>query len=247
LLYIYRYYSEFLRRFLSIKAFQIPYIGNTPIERWLEVVRYHVKDVVGFESGLFYDMLAANAYATQIDDNRKPLMKEQVENIEDYYKTRNSDIARILLDKNEKLLKLLGQNNDLKINLTPSVPLKELLTTILSKYRGKVVLVDFWATWCGPCMKAHREMSSIKEELKRKGVVFVYIADNSSPKQLWEGKIKGIGGEQYYLTAKEIHYIWGQLKLGGRPTYLIYDRKGQLKQKVLGFPGIQEMKKYLEM
>ena len=242
LLYIYGYYSDFIRHILSAKAFQIPDIENTPIEKWLEVVRNHIKDVVGFDSGLFYDMLAANAYTRQIDDNRKPLTKEQVENIEDYYKTRNSDITRLILDKNKKLLKLLEQNNDLKIKSVPAVPLKDLLSAIVSRYRGKVVLMDFWATWCGPCMRAHQEMSSIKEELKKKGVVFVYIANYSSPKQLWEGKIRGIGGEHYYLNKKEMHYIWNQLKMEGNPTYLIYDKKGRLKQQILGFPGTDTIK-----
>ena len=146
LLYIYGYYSDFIRHILSAEAFQIPNIENTPIEKWFEVVRNHIKDVVGFDSGLFYYMLAANAYTRQIDDNRKPLTKEQVENIEDYYRTRNSDITRLILDKNEKLLKLLEQNTDLKIKSVPAVPLKNLLSTIVSRYRGKVVLMDFWAT-----------------------------------------------------------------------------------------------------
>lgn len=247
LLYTYYYFSpEFLQRFRAIKAFQIPKIQETPIDEWLKGVKNSVKDVVGFDSGLFYDMLAANAYTTQMNDSREPLTKKQLENIRDYYKTKNSDITEILLKKSNEIHELLKKNGDLRINPTPSVAKEKLMNTIMVKYAGKVVMVDLWATWCAPCMKAHEEMKPIKEKLKNEGVTFVYVTDTSSPKQLWEGKIKGIGGEQYYLTHNEIVSIMDRFGFDAFPTYLIYDKKGLLKYKFTGFPGNEKIKNLLE-
>ncbi len=46
----------------------------------------------------------------------------------------------------------------------------------LSFYRGKVVLLDFWATWCGPCMQSIPELVRIQEKYKDKGLVVIGVS-----------------------------------------------------------------------
>jgi thiol-disulfide isomerase/thioredoxin len=245
--YLYSYsYSDFLKKFLSIAAFKIPKIKDIPIDEWLRGVNATVKDVIGFNSGLFYDMLAANAYALQMNDRKEPLTNKQLENISNYFKDNKESYSRILIKKNDELIKSIKESNDLKVNETPSVTKEKLMNTIIAKYKGSVVFVDFWATWCIPCMNAHKDMKPIKDELKDKGVVFVYLTDGSSSKPLWEEKIKGIGGEQYYLTEGEWNFLMDSFSFSGIPTYLIYDKTGQLKHKFTGFPGTDKMREMIE-
>lgn len=236
--YLYCYsYHDFMKAFLVIKAFNIPKIGNTPVEEWLKGVKNSVKNVVGFNSGMFYDMLAANAYDQQMSYGTEALTNKQLANIRNYFIADKKAIGDIILKKNEETAKTLESNKDLKVNKTPVVAKEKLMEAIIAKYKGKVVMVDFWATWCGPCMNAFKEMKPLKKELKGKDVVFVYITSASSPKESWEGQIKQIGGEHYYLTKDEMNYLRENLDFGGIPTYLIYDTNGTLKNKVTGFPG----------
>lgn len=245
--YLYCYsYSEFLQRFLTIAAFKIPKIEDIPIDEWLAGVKTTVQDVTGFNSGLFYDMLAANAYTLQMNDGKEPLTNKQVENISNYYRGNKTEYSKILLRKNEELVKNIVKNNDLIVNKTPAVATDKLTDTIIAKYKGSVVLVDFWATWCTPCMNAHKDMEPLKAELKGKGVVFVYLTNGSSPRPLWEGKIKGIGGEQYYLTDGEWKFVLNSFSFNSIPSYLIYDKTGQLKHMFTGFPGTDKMKEMIE-
>jgi thiol-disulfide isomerase/thioredoxin len=221
-------------------------MNDTPIDIWLSGVKSSMKDVVGFDKGFFYDMLVVNAYTFQLNYKIEPLSKKQVENIKNYFKSNNKEISGILLKRNEEVIKTLEISTDLKINDSVPVSKEKLMETIISRYRGKVVLVDFWDTWCGPCKGAITDMKPLKAELKEKGIVFVYISDVSSPKITWEYEVKAIGGEQYYITKTEANYLWESFGFNGIPSYLIYDKNGELKHKFTGFPGIDKMREMIE-
>jgi thiol-disulfide isomerase/thioredoxin len=281
-----------MNKLLTIEALKIPPINDTPIDKWLTDVKKGMKDVVGFNKGLFYDMLAVNAYTFQMNDKIEPLSKKQIENIKNYFKLNNKEIISILMKNSKEVVKTLENSKDVKINkiltttsesekdnhntnkkeLTVTIPgnnnvpiktyeegadlkvkdsvpvsKEKLMETIISKYRGKVVLVDFWATWCVPCKEAISEMKPLKAELKDKGVVFVYITDVSSPRIRWEYEIKAIGGEQYYLTQSELNYIIDSIEFKGIPSYLIYNKNGELKHKFNGFPGVDEMREKIKV
>ena len=244
-LYNYTYF-EVLQTLLSNKTLNIPAIKDTPVNDWLKEVKIIMDNLIGSDTGLFYDMLAANSYARQFNEELKPLSDKQRENISSYFK--NEEFTKILLKKNEVVIKLEKEKNYFKtvVNKTPAVPKEEVMNAIISKYKGKAVLVDFWATWCGPCLDAMKETREVKNEMHGKDVVFVYITGVTSPQKLWEEKIKIIGGEHYYLTKEEWNYVLESFSIKGIPSYLFYDTKGALKNKVTAYPGSEKMVKMIK-
>ncbi len=203
-------------------------------------------DLIGSDTGLFYDMLTANAYARQFNEELKPLSDKQKENIGSYFK--NEEFTKILLKRNEAVIKLEKEKNYFKtvVNKTPAVPKEAVMNAIIAKYKGKAVLVDFWATWCGPCMAAMKETREVKNEMHGKDIAFVYITNGSSPQKLWEENIKIIGGEHYYLTKEEWRYVMDSFGFEGIPSYLFYNTKGELKNKVTAYPGSEKMLKMIK-
>ena len=242
------WYTEVLEKILNKDILNIPSIGDTPIDEWMKNVRGIMSELVGFDKGLFYDMLVSNSYAMQLNNELKPLSNKQKENIENYFKGKKVEIAKILLRKNDEIINRLAQVESTTVNETPKAPKDKLMDAIVSKYKGKIVVVDFWATWCGPCLEAMKKYREVKSNLKGKNIVFVYITNTSSPKELWDNQIKGIGSEHYYLNGEEWESISSSEKYGfdGIPTYLIFDEAGNLKHKVTGYQGNDEMQKMIE-
>lgn len=118
-----------------------------------------------------------------------------------------------------------------------------LLQVITRPYRGKMVLIDMWNTWCGPCMRAMKSLQPLKEELKE--VVYLYIADETSPEGKWKLTIPDIHGIHYRISNEQSAALGKLYEYPGIPTYFVVNRKGEISYKVTGFPGVEALRNEL--
>lgn len=100
---------------------------------------------------------------------------------------------------------------------------------ILDLYKGKVVYLDFWASWCRPCKNEMPHSATLKEKLKGKDVVFVYISSDRSEgawkKGVDELKIKG----ENYLTSAKVYQDYNALfNVRYIPRYILIDKNGNV-------------------
>ena len=204
-------------------------------------------DMMKARSGLkegWYVQLAEASKLYQAIKDFAPLTPEQQEQM----KALPEACQQYLSIANAALLQAIEANQNktgYTIHEIGEVSDKELFSTLIKPYRGKVILVDFWATWCGPCRNANKQMIPMKEDLKGKDIVYVYLTDETSPKGTWENMITDIHGEHYRLTNKQWAYLKQTFAIEGVPTYLVVDRKGEVKYKSSGFPGVAKMKEEL--
>ena len=148
--------------------------------------------------------------------------------------------------KEQQIAEELSCNESVFFKKYDDVAPENILQTILGNYKGKAVLIDIWATWCGPCRAGHKAMAPMKEQMKGQNVQFVYIASPSSPPTTWQEMIKDIDGDHYYLTEEQYNYILNKYESPSIPTYAIYNIKGEQTYKSIGFPGNDVIRKELE-
>ncbi len=126
----------------------------------------------------------------------------------------------------------------------------DVLSVLAKNYEGKVVVIDFWATWCGPCRQAMKLIDEIKPELQKKGVVFVYLTGETSPLAKWQEMIANIEGDHYRLTKKQWGELCGNLGLLGIPSYMILNKDGSTAYdniKTGGYPGSDVLQNQAEV
>jgi thiol-disulfide isomerase/thioredoxin len=137
---------------------------------------------------------------------------------------------------NKQLVTFIKGKYNLDFNQPNNLSLKALsgeqipFEKILSKNRGRLIYVDFWASWCAPCIKSFPESFKLKEDYRKQGVLFIYISKDEDFSR-WAK-----ASEKYRLEREETFIIDNQftsslmddLKIQSIPRYLLFDKNGSL-------------------
>ncbi len=188
-------------------------------------------------SPLIHDIAYSQKLNKWIDDSRKAL-PDVYENLID--SCINLPIARNSVHaSNEKYKQIasievdLGNGIMVKAEDLAGVQSgKELFDKVMEPFRGRIVLVDVWGTWCGPCKAALKEFSEERTALDPYGVVYMFFANNSE-EEGWKNVIAeyGVTGENvvhYNLPGDKQQMLENYLKVSSYPSYRLVNKDGTL-------------------
>lgn len=114
----------------------------------------------------------------------------------------------------------------------------------LSQYRGKVVLLNFFTFFCGPCRQEMPHLSQMDQELKGRGFQTLGIALSSTPEQLKQ-LISQLGLKYPVLEGNDaVSKAYGNIELV--PMTFIIDKQGNIVQKILGARSKEEFEKLVK-
>ena len=112
---------------------------------------------------------------------------------------------------------------------------------VLERHKGKVVLVDFWATWCGPCLQQFPHTVQLSREQRQRGLAVVSVSMDDPAD---EAKVRKFLQEQ----GAEFDNLLGKYGVGSEfaeafeirgevPFYKLYDRSGRLRYQFSSDPS----------
>ena len=200
------------------------------------------------------DYCRAIRFARELANN-----KSFPENAAIFYNSIMSTDLKLMIDelnnhykeeakKNEELAKKVIAPSSNVAGLTDG---KAIIDKMIEPYRGKIVYMDVWGTWCQPCVQAIKASPSLKEAVKDYDIVYLYFAIQSED-AAWKGAIVEYGLTKpnyvhYNLPEQQQDAVKKYLQLDGVPFYVLFDKQGNMQPLDRGHMGdIEGFKKRIE-
>jgi thiol-disulfide isomerase/thioredoxin len=119
--------------------------------------------------------------------------------------------------------------------LAPNFSLKSLENRemTLTSLKGKVVLLDFWATWCPPCREAIPHLVELYQNYKDKGLVVIGMNVDRGEGEVVRRFVKSMGIPYPILLAPE--ETVRDYGVNALPTTVLVDKEGKIREKIVGF------------
>ena len=203
-------------------------------QKMMEVELQQIDSLI--ENKTLQELLVAQSLYRSIEHDQVPLSAAALSKLNEQITIQ--PIKDYILGIHNYYVNLGNQKVSYLASLKNTEHLKEakdadlLFKELIAPYQGKVIYVDFWGTWCGPCKEQMPFVGAVKKEFAGKEVIFMYLA-NHSPEKSWLNVIKqmNLAGENvvhYRLPDEQQAIIERKLSVNSFPTYLLIGKDGNL-------------------
>jgi len=121
--------------------------------------------------------------------------------------------------------------SDAILNKIKDTSIKMAMDSIIGLNKGKVIYIDCWATWCGPCLSEMPNSKLLMDEYKSKNVAFVFICLDSDEKS-WKAALSmlSLAGQHFFLSKKQSTDFKTLFEINGIPHYILIDKTGAISE-----------------
>lgn len=202
------------------------------------------------------DIYIAYELISHLDETNAPLDETRMGYFE---KEVSLPVAlKTVRQKNDMLIALKNRDISSEKSLTAAKDVGDMtdgeliLREIVAPYKNKIIILDIWGTWCGPCRMALSNFNEHKKSLKDYDIQYIFLA-NHSPEEDWETVIKrfdilGDDVVHYNLPEGQQKAVENFLNVNSWPSYRLLDKNGNLldfKMDMRNIPGLLNILKNL--
>lgn len=196
-----------------------------------------------------------NLYLSYVpnDTLKGDLVLENLSRYKDFnsYKAIADEFGKYLLTKTQKekdnaLISPLLTYKPGTDGLQFSFPDKEGKQVSFASLKGKVVLIDVWATWCGPCRAEFPHLKQLEKDIEGMPIQIVSIStDAEKDKEKWLKMIKdeNLGGIQLFASVQ--NEVSKYYKINGIPRFMVFDKNGKIVNVDAPRPSDKKLKELL--
>ena len=228
--------SELHSQFITL------YEASNKTEAYRIYLKYIIANSSGFEQEYLVSKVFSNLINWKFSDAYDALYEPSLVGRDDYNQVLAKEYAEL-----QKLITKPVYAKDVNLHDSSILENDLVFQTLPGKYPDKVIYVDFWAPWCGPCLAEMPLSKKIQEKLSGKEVVFVFLASKCTEKS-WKATIaeRQLSGEHYLLKDSEYSMLADKFDIAGIPRYMIIDKKGQVVNDDAARPSDENLVGLLE-
>ncbi|WP_312742020.1 TlpA family protein disulfide reductase [Sphingobacterium multivorum] len=202
-------YSKDYWRFIgALNNFSKPIVEKYNFQQLVNL--YHDKDLTHLKA------LAGAHWKIFPKDKHTPLVESYIADLD----------ALLVANKHNKQIRLIEDDQPISS-----------IDDLIAELKGKVVYLDVWGTWCGPCKFELKYTPELKKRYMDKDIAFVYLdMDEDHRDQDWKDfiRVNNLTGIHLRKNRKQIEPFWKELLLNAKdkaeyyPQYFIFDKTGKL-------------------
>jgi thiol-disulfide isomerase/thioredoxin len=120
------------------------------------------------------------------------------------------------------------------------------LSTIIEANKGKIIYIDFWASWCAPCRAAFPSSRKLHEEFKEKEIVFLYLSTDANF-EAWKkaNQFEKLTENSYLIINPKTSEYLKKLAIDFIPRYVLINSNGEISNPKAPSPDSEKIKQEL--